>query len=771
MAAVTAITGVAGLLFIGAVGEQGANLGAKLAPLGDAAMEIKLTSTHAHLKLEEILSGQSQDSIDTVWAELAETEWYAKAMVEGGENEEGKFIPSENPAVVVKIREVQKKLAAFREYAQQRYDLLAGTSSTGSAVDQAFDEQYEVLQGGIDDLLALRDENVEPDTAIAVATAKYYLADAHLFLEEMLSGDESVTPEAVAAQFEKGAKLLDQGETNWARAKAAGLAKKARDLKVLAMTRHANTVALHEKEVGIDKGFHDTFESFTRSADEAEELVHDRMDAALLSVESNIGSSKATMGIIVLIALGIAVLLTRTVARLVANPVLACTQAAKRIASGNLNVRVGIDQGDEIGDLSTALDEMTDQLNSLLSKLKEYAKQLGGDARELASASGELGGSSNQLNANAESASEATGSVTHTIREIADQAERSKDDMTAMAAAAEQMSANMTEITRVMEGAAGNLEQVSASSESSNAALESVSGAMNRNVSGLREVASSVEEMRAMLKDALGQCHVTAEASEGSAQQAKAFSGVLASLKQSSQSIGAVVGIINDIADQTNMLALNASIEAAGAGEAGKGFAVVANEVKALAAQTAEATQTISQNIDEIQANSARAVGASDKIRAGIQEIHENNQEILHAIESQYATLERSTTAINSIADESRTVEEHLQGVSQQIIHSNHSLSEVSGGVSDVNIKVTEISHAVEEVTRSVAAASKGSAAISDGVGSVASATDGLEQVVSQVKGAAHALTQISQSVNSRSGNMAKIGQELNEALSGFKLR
>ena len=86
---------------------------ATYAPLVDATMEIKLEATIAHLWFEEIISGDRHEDIETVWTHLDQSAWYATAILEGGENEEGIFIPLEDPALRNEIADVQGKIASF----------------------------------------------------------------------------------------------------------------------------------------------------------------------------------------------------------------------------------------------------------------------------------------------------------------------------------------------------------------------------------------------------------------------------------------------------------------------------------------------------------------------------------------------------------------------------------------------------------------------------------------------------------------------------------
>jgi methyl-accepting chemotaxis protein-2 (aspartate sensor receptor) len=114
--------GVISVIFTGAIGDSGIDVGEKLAPLSDAAMEIKLTATQAHLLFEEIISGDTETDIKEVWKLLDLAIWYSGAILKGGENEEGKFFASTDPAVIKKIKEVKVLLDNFVKIARQRYE-------------------------------------------------------------------------------------------------------------------------------------------------------------------------------------------------------------------------------------------------------------------------------------------------------------------------------------------------------------------------------------------------------------------------------------------------------------------------------------------------------------------------------------------------------------------------------------------------------------------------------------------------------------------------
>lgn len=126
------------------VGSDGLALGRELAPLGDAAMEIKLSATHAHLLFEEIMSGDAGESINEVWGLLEDTRFYADAVINGGTNDEGTFYPTKSDAVRTKMAEVLKQLDTFVEVARARYTNV-GKDIAGSEADVKFDASFEAL--------------------------------------------------------------------------------------------------------------------------------------------------------------------------------------------------------------------------------------------------------------------------------------------------------------------------------------------------------------------------------------------------------------------------------------------------------------------------------------------------------------------------------------------------------------------------------------------------------------------------------------------------
>jgi methyl-accepting chemotaxis protein len=149
------------------------------------------------------------------------------------------------------------------------------------------------------------------------------------------------------------------------------------------------------------------------------------------------------------------------------------------------------------------------------------------------------------------------------------------------------------------------------------------------------------------------------------------------SLDEAAGRIGQVVALITDIAEQTNLLALNATIEAARAGEAGKGFAVVASEVKNLANQTAKATGEISSQISGIQGATKSSVDAIERIFQAIANVDQISATIAAAVEEQGAATKEIARNIEQAATGTKEVSSNIVGVTQAASETGHVSSQV----------------------------------------------------------------------------------------------
>nr|WP_294506084.1 methyl-accepting chemotaxis protein [uncultured Rhodopila sp.] len=235
---------------------------------------------------------------------------------------------------------------------------------------------------------------------------------------------------------------------------------------------------------------------------------------------------------------------------------------------------------------------------------------------------------------------------------------------TELQATAQSMTATAEETTR-------QSTTVAAASEQATQNVQTVAAATEELASSIREISRQVGQASAMISDGVHQATRSNEQVQG--------------LTAASERIGDVVKIISGIASQTNLLALNATIEAARAGDAGKGFAVVASEVKALANQTAKATEEIAEQIKAIQEATQISAQSIQSVTRTIGQVSETATAIASAVEQQGAATQEITRNVVQAAQGTQEVSGNITGVSQAAQQTGAAASQVLASASELS--------------------------------------------------------------------------------------
>jgi methyl-accepting chemotaxis protein len=291
-------------------------------------------------------------------------------------------------------------------------------------------------------------------------------------------------------------------------------------------------------------------------------------------------------------------------------------ETANRLADGDLGARVDYQNKDEIGHIASAFNKMADKFHDAINEVKDSVSQL------------------------ASAAEETSAVTTQTTQGINQQLTETSQVATAM----NEMSATVQEVAR-------NAVEAASAARDADTTFHQGKQVIDKVIDAIGELAKEVEEA----------------------------AGVIQQLEAESMNIGSVLDVIKSIAEQTNLLALNAAIEAARAGEQGRGFAVVADEVRTLAGRTQESTQEIEEMISKLQAGANNAVRvmsegremtqvgveqaaaageALQTINAAVEQISNMNTQIASAAEEQSSVTEeinRSIVSINEVAEQSAT--------------------------------------------------------------------------------------------------------------------
>lgn len=273
--------------------------------------------------------------------------------------------------------------------------------------------------------------------------------------------------------------------------------------------------------------------------------------------------------------------------------------------------------------------------------------------------------------------------VTRSVSLADDFESRVRNIASSVTDASEQVQAAAAAMTETAEAMRSRSAIVASTAEEAGSNVSAVAMAGEQLSTSIDEIARSVAEATTMTRQAVAE-----------AQQAQ---DTIRSLNTAARSIGEVVELITDIANQTNLLALNATVEAARAGELGKGFAVVANEVKALASQTAKATDEITHQIGGVQMATGKVVAVTDQIGVIIDRIDQIAQTIAAAVEQQGMTTREISRNVQEAAAGTRTVSANIADVAHDAGETALSADAVHGTSTILRREARELDRAVED--------------------------------------------------------------------------
>ena len=429
---------------------------------------------------------------------------------------------------------------------------------------------------------------------------------------------------------------------------------------------------------------------------------------------------------LVVLATGVAVGAAWLLARDVGHATAALRRRAERVAAGDLSAREILESEDDLGDLAYAFESMEASLAATVARVAGAADRMQAAASDIASAAQNVARVSADQVAGIDEADAAMGSIDQQIQGISQSAERLSAAMQEATSAvfeldatggelndsAGSLSGSVDEVTASIEQLVRSIGQVARNADNLAGAADDASSSMSQTAAMVREVDANASEMARLSGEVVAlsekgreRVRQTIGGMEAIRQTTQTAEAVIRRLAERAHAIGAIVNVIDDVADETSLLALNAAIIAAQAGEHGRAFSVVADEIKSLAERVLESTKEISGLIRSVQEEATQATGAVgegahsvsrgvelageagvslEEITRAARESGARVDEIVASVREQAEAVEHVAHSMNQVREGTKHIRQAIweQGRSTGVLRQNtHAVNDVSGRV------------------------------------------------------------------------------------------
>ena len=405
--------------------------------------------------------------------------------------------------------------------------------------------------------------------------------------------------------------------------------------------------------------------------------------------------------------------------RLVAAPLMELAEASAAIADGDLSTEVPVKTDDEIGTLARSFNAMTDRLGDIVGQVLQSIRDVGEVSQSLRESgermAAEAQRQSSAIDETAESIEQLGASIVEVdtnVAQVSDSARETSSSIVEMDASIISVAENMDHLSESIETTSAGVIQVASATDQVVSGVATLKTATDDSMERLQELRRSVHQVREDANESHTLCDDTSqEASKGMEAVNETITAMneisssfgdleqnVSRLANNSKSIGEILQVIRDVAEQTSMLSLNAAIIAAQAGEHGKAFSVVADEVNNLAGRTHRSTQEIAKLVQAVQDDTAAAVAAAEegaaKVEKGVQRSNVAGKVLAKISEKSKS----STEKVHAIFEASTQQNRDLERVEQAMTEVREIVAQINRSTLDQQTATGEIADAVENI-------------------------------------------------------------------------
>lgn len=482
-------------------------------------------------------------------------------------------------------------------------------------------------------------------------------------------------------------------------------------------------------------------------------------------VASNIKSKMILSGAITLLAIGVIAILSFIITTSITRPLRACVEFARTVADGKLDARLSVAGGGEAADLAAAMNTMAHNLHSMVSRVSSASTVLITIDNNIEKAARKLVSSARLQEVAVGETSRAVDHINTSAFEVSERVDKLAVSSSETAASILQMASSIEEVAISADKLGDSVDEVSSSIIEITASIKEIGASITNLLEASSTTASSIAEMDATIKQVEKNAMETSaitdvvrkDAETGKIAVEEAIAGmqairsssritaeVIETLSLRANDIGAILSVIDEVAEQTSLLALNAAIIAAQAGEHGKGFAVVADEIRELAERTSSSTREIATVINGVQEETRRAVDAISLAEASITEGERRSQLSGVALEKIVSGVQNASIQVREIARAtveqahgSQSIKEAMESVEEMVGHIAGSAREHTRGSDLITMAVERMKDLTSHVRTSTREQSRTSSLI-------ARATEEAASMIGQIRKASGSQAQSS---------------------------